>query len=57
MYINSLYKNIDLKNKRLILDKLKNYDILKLFITHQSLDLEDANIFYFKNLKLIKKGE
>ena len=39
------------------LDKLKNYDILKLFITHQSLDLEDANIFYFKNLKLIKKGE
>lgn len=51
------FSNIDLKNKRLILDKLKNYDILKLFITHQSLDLEDANIFYFKNLKLIKKGE
>lgn len=51
------FSNIDLQNKKIILENLEKYNILKIFITHQELSLNKMKVFKFSNHKLIEREE
>lgn len=48
--------NIDRENRNIILNNLKKYDCIKIFISHDSLCLDDYQLFEFNSKKIIDRG-